>query len=180
MNIHTPPCFTSPRRAATLALICVLALTGCMTSPYNGEDAGKSTDPVQFYGYVHNPGQKVTIQARRKASDAWTTIGTVNSLPGVVYYGGIAMYFWSIKKVVPGALWEHHAIGTENSGLHQHRSCFVRAVSAGNATSTFAVDNVEMLLDPEVSAEEQWEEYGYSNFVRIVSDVSSTDPQPAP
>lgn len=180
MAIHTPRCFTIPHRFATLALICVFTLTGCMTSPYNGEDVGKSTDPVQFYGYVHNPGQKVTIQARRKASDAWTTIGTVYSSPSVVHYDGIPMYFWSLKKVVPSTFWQHNAIGTENSGLHQHYSCFVRAVSAGNALSTFAVDNVEMLLDPEVSAEEQWEEHGYSNFVRIVSDVSSTDPQPAP
>lgn len=161
-------------------LLVILFLSGCMTSPYDREDIGKSSNPVDFHGYAPKPNQKVTIQARRTANDNWTTIAVTYSKTNVVYYDGSEMYPWSIKKVVPSALWEYHAIGTENSGLHEHRSCLVRALAGGDALATFAVADVEYRLDPEVPGAELWEAYGHSDYVTIFADRKSSPPKPAP
>lgn len=163
-----------------VAAVCGIVLSGCMTSPYHGEDIGKSTNPVNFHGYAHKPNQKVTIQARRTANDNWTTIAVTYSKTNVVYYNGSTMYPWWIKKVVPSTHWKYYAIGTENSGLHEHRSCFVRAVVDGSPLPTFAVADVETLLDPEIPGAELWEAYGFSDYVKIYADQKSSAPQPAP
>lgn len=161
---------------SVVSALAALIVSGCMTSPHNGKDVGKSTDPVEFYGYVDKPGQTVTIQARKKDTDNWTTIATTVSKTHVIHYGDSKLYFWSIKKVVPKAYWFPQAYGTENSGVTSYRETLVRAITEDRLLATFEVADMEYLVDPDVPAADLWEDYGYSSFVRITADWKHPSP----
>lgn len=143
----------------TLGVALALTTTGCMTSPGHGEIVGKKSDKVYFGGYLTDPDQWVSIQARHPSS-GWITIGYAKSKSYSFTFDGTQWYPWSVKLIVPNSYWT--AIG------YGYNKVDVRALrySTGGALATWKGDFSDW-FDVNESLGDLWNEHGHGSTATI-------------
>ena len=105
-------------------LLVVLPATGCMTSPFDGQQVDSEFSVVTFSGYHLVADSPVSIRAFDPVLGEWYEIGLATSASQVTWVAmdGTDVYYWEESVVVPLDFWERGISGAR---------AWVAAVSEG-------------------------------------------------
>ena len=91
---------TTMRMACTSALLA--CVSGCMVTPFDGQEVADTRSPIEFSGYTLKPNQDVRIYSVEHASDL--LVGTTRTVeaPIAPFPGDATQFYpWRLTAVVP-------------------------------------------------------------------------------
>jgi hypothetical protein len=90
----------------TGAMLALTAMTGCMTSPRDGDVVGLSWEKIEFGGFYPAPNTEISVSARNPKTGGFETFATAKTTDDPIRFLDFTTYSWTVKAVIPGQLWE--------------------------------------------------------------------------
>ena len=118
---------------ATLGLLSVACLSGCITSPLNGSTVSTQDTPITISGFAARPNAHLKVQAFNQRNRTWETVATTNSsFHGYQDINGTKWYCYHCRQVMEPQYW------TPFSGELPSSSCQLRVLDEyGNKLFSF-------------------------------------------
>jgi len=113
--------------ALTAPMVLLLASTGCMIAPLDGQNIGSLSQQVEFSGVTEQANEWVYIQAQNPNTLDWVTIGTAKTGSSPYDAYDTDWYLFSTNLQIPGKYWSY-------TGANNEFTAEVRCKSSGSTS----------------------------------------------
>lgn len=131
--------FPTPSHSLTpFCALAIVAATGCMTTPNDGDSFAATTTAINFGGYTNTANQAVSVRALNPTTNVFSQFATATtgSSPTVAWDND--WYPWSVNAVVPATAWVAGSSGARAT---------IRAQRVSSSSPTLLVGVNERYLD---------------------------------